>query len=136
VTGAAVPDRAGEAASKISTQVVALFKEYTGRGPTKCRTTIRDNLVVCLLEDTLTKAERSLADDGKEETVRHLRREFQDTMERELRQVVESQMGRPVVAFMSTNHVEPDYMAEIFVLEESSEEASDDTGTRLHEVPG
>ena len=136
MTGAAVPDRAGEAASKISTQVVALFKEYTGRGPTKCRTTIRDNLVVCLLEDTLTKAERSLADVGKEETVRHLRREFQDTMERDLREVVESQMGRPVIAFMSTNHVEPDYMAEIFVLEESSAEASDDTGTRLHGVPG
>jgi uncharacterized protein YbcI len=136
VTGAAVPDSAGAAASRISTRVVALFKEYTGRGPTKCRTTIRDNLVVCLLEDTLTRAERSLVDDGKQETVRTLRREFQDTMERDLREVVESQLGRPVVAFMSTNHIEPDYMAEIFVLEPSSEEESDDTGTRLHEVPG
>jgi uncharacterized protein YbcI len=133
VTGAAVPDRAGEAASKISTRVVALFKEYTGRGPTKCRTTIRDNLVVCVLEDTLTKAERKLADHGKGETVRSLRRDVQDTMEDDLRGVVESLTGRRVVAFMSANHIEPDYMAEVFVLEGGGAEASD--GERLHGLP-
>ncbi len=117
MTGAAVPDRAGEAASRISTQVVALFKEYTGRGPTKCRTTIRDNLVVCLLEDTLTKAERSLIADGKQDEVLQTRHSFQMTMRADMVAAVEEATGRSVIAFMSDNHVEPDLACEIFVLE-------------------
>lgn len=90
--------------------------------------------MVCLLEDTLTNSERSLAEDGKDEIVRTLRREFRDTMERDLRAVVESTTGRAVIAFMSANHVDPDYMAEIFVLEGSADEPPEETGARLHEV--
>jgi uncharacterized protein YbcI len=41
----------------ISNAIVGLLREYTGRGPTKARTTLRDNLVVVLLEQTLTKGE-------------------------------------------------------------------------------
>jgi uncharacterized protein YbcI len=41
----------------ISRAIVKLLPEYTGRGPTKARTTIRDNVVVVMLEQTLTKGE-------------------------------------------------------------------------------
>ena len=46
----------------ISNAVVQLLHEYTGRGPTKARNTIRDNFVLVILEQTLTKGERSLAE--------------------------------------------------------------------------
>jgi uncharacterized protein YbcI len=39
----------------ISNAIVGLLREYTGRGPTKARTTIRDNVVVVILEQALTK---------------------------------------------------------------------------------
>jgi hypothetical protein len=39
----------------ISNQVVRLFAEYTGRGPTKAHTSIRDNVVACVTQDTMTK---------------------------------------------------------------------------------
>ena len=51
----------------ISNAIVGLLREYTGRGPTKARTTLRDNLVVVLLEQTLTKGEQVLVEKGRGE---------------------------------------------------------------------
>ena len=49
----------------ISHAVVGLLREYTGRGPTKSRTTIRENVVLVMLEQTLTKGEQSLVNKGR-----------------------------------------------------------------------
>jgi uncharacterized protein YbcI len=103
--------------AQISRAVVQLWHEHTGRGPTKARTTITEDLVVVLMADTLLKAERNLAAAGKVEQVLSMRRAFQDTMSEELTAVVEGLTGRKVAAFMSHNHVDPDLAAELFVLE-------------------
>ena len=50
------------AARGISTAIVRLLREYTGRGPTKAHTTIRDNVVLVMLEQTLTKGEQVLVE--------------------------------------------------------------------------
>jgi uncharacterized protein YbcI len=107
----------GELSAAISNALVRLHREYLGRGPTKARTTIRDNVVVVLMQDTFTKAERSLIADGKQAEVLQIRHSFQMTMRREMVGAVEELTGRTVVAFMSDNHVEPDLACEIFVLE-------------------
>jgi uncharacterized protein YbcI len=101
----------------ISRAIVRLLSEYTGRGPTKARTTINGTLVVCLVEDTLTKGERVLVEKGQLEVVLHIRRSYQDAMSQEATAVVEQLTGRRVMAFMSANHAAPDYGAEIFVLD-------------------
>jgi uncharacterized protein YbcI len=108
--------RAPSAAAAISTGVVGVVHEYTGRGPTKARTTIDQNTVVVLMGDTLTKSERKLAEDGKSDLVYEIRHEFQSTMREDLIDVVETALGRKVVAFMSANHLDPDLAAEVFVL--------------------
>jgi hypothetical protein len=59
----------GQLNAAISNAVVHAFSDYIGRGPTKARTSIRDDLVVCLLENGLTKAERSLVAGGREQLV-------------------------------------------------------------------
>ena len=74
----------GTLSAAISNHVVRLFAEYTGRGPTKARTTIRDNVVVCIAEDNMTKAERHLAAAGEGELVVTVRRKFQSTMRDDL----------------------------------------------------
>jgi uncharacterized protein YbcI len=107
----------GVLASQISRAIVQIWHEYTGRGPTKARTTITDELVIVLMADTLLKAEKNLATDGKVDQVLSMRRAFQDTMQAELTAVVEDLTGRKVMAFMSHNHVDPDLAAELFVLE-------------------
>jgi uncharacterized protein YbcI len=107
----------GSTASRISNAAVHLLSEYTGRGPTKAKTVISRDLVVILLQETLTKAERSLASGGEQAIVLDVRRRFQEAMRDDLVAAVEVAMQRKVLAFMSTNSVNPDMAAEIFVLE-------------------
>jgi uncharacterized protein YbcI len=101
----------------ITTKVVQVFGDYTGRGPTRGRTYINENLVSCLLQDTLTKPERSLVAAGDVDMVLEVRRRFQAAMRDDLVAAVEDLTGREVAVFMSENHVEPDVALESFVLE-------------------
>jgi uncharacterized protein YbcI len=107
----------GKLALAISNSVVQCTRDYTGRGPTKARTTIGEDIIVTKMEDTLTRGERSLADSGKGDMVVDIRRCFQMTMREDLVSRIEGLTGRKVLAFMSDNHVEPDVGVEIFVLE-------------------
>jgi uncharacterized protein YbcI len=100
----------------ISNHVVRVIAEYTGRGPTKARTVINDRLVTVLLEDTLTKGERTLVRDGQTERVLDTRKAYQHTMRERLIAGIEEILGQKVVAFMSDNHVDPDVAIEAFVL--------------------
>ncbi len=108
--------QAGQQAAAISNFVVRLLSEYTGRGPTKARTHLSDDLVVVVLQDTLTKGERSLVRDGRGELVLHTRRAYQGTMREELISGVQELTGRRVQAFLSDNHIDPDVAVETFVL--------------------
>jgi uncharacterized protein YbcI len=112
---AQLPER-GELGAAISNAVVQICSEYTGRGPTKAQTTMHQDLVVVLLQDTLTKGERALVRTGRGEKVTDLRHEFQSAMGDDLVSAVERLTGRGVTAFMSANHIDPDLAAEIFVL--------------------
>ncbi len=111
------PPGEGLPAAAISNLVVRLMSEYTGRGPTKSRTYVHDDLITVVLQDTLTKGERSLVRDGKEELVLATRLAYQMTMREALIDGLEQITGRTVRAFMSANHMEPDIAVEIFVLE-------------------
>jgi uncharacterized protein YbcI len=107
----------GSTSSAISNGAVQLLQEYTGRGPTKARTTINHDSVVILFGDTLTKGERRLAELGDGAVVIQMRHRFQEAMREDLIALVEKHMERNVVAFMSSNHIDPDMAAEVFVLE-------------------
>ena len=106
----------GSKAAAISNHVVRTMSEYTGRGPTKGRTHINDDVVTVVLQDTLTKGERSLVGDELDELVLTLRRAFQGTMRHALISGVEEILGRKVIALLSDNHVYPDVAVEVFLL--------------------
>lgn len=106
----------GSKAAAISNHVVRTMSEYTGRGPTKARTYLNDDVVTCVLQDTLTKGERSLVGDDLEDLVLTMRKAFQSTMREDLVSGVEQILGREVTAFMSDNHIDPDVAVEVFVL--------------------
>lgn len=108
---------AGRLNAAISTEIVSLMARFTGRGPTKSRSFIHDDMVVCLLEQGMTKGEAKLLAAGEEKTVNEMRATFQRVMETELVDVVETLTGRKVRSFMSANNVSTDTAAEIFVLE-------------------
>jgi uncharacterized protein YbcI len=104
----------------ISTAAVQLLHDYTGRGPTKAKTLVNENMVTILLADTLTKGERKLVENGHGERVIELRHDYQLVMRDDLVALVERQLDRKVIAFMSQNHIDPDLAVEVFVLEPQS----------------
>ena len=106
----------GSKAAAISNHVVHTMSAYTGRGPTKARTYINDGVVTVVLQDTLTKGERSLVSDDLDELVLSMRKAFQGTMRHDLINGVEEILGRKVSAFMSDNHIDPDIAVEVFLL--------------------
>ena len=106
----------GSLYAAISNAIVGIVHEYTGRGPTRARTSIRDDVVVVVLQETMLKAERSLVAADKAELVAHMRRSFQQTMRADMSSAVTRLTGREVIAFMSDSHLEPDYSVEVFVL--------------------
>jgi uncharacterized protein YbcI len=107
----------GPVSAAISSATVKLVHEYTGRGPTKARTYINEDLITVVLEDTFTMGERSLVRDGEVELVLASRKAFQRTMATDLIAAVELHSGRTVRAFLSDNHADPDVAVESFVLE-------------------
>ena len=50
-----------------------------------------------------------------------LRHDFQIVMRDDLVRIVERQLHRKVIAFMSQNHTDPDLAVEVFVLEPGEE---------------
>lgn len=123
MTDAATEDlRNGELAAAIANMTVHLLSEYTGRGPTRARTHISGDLVAVVLQDTMTKGERSLIRDGEEDRVLETRQAYQRTMREDLAAGVATLTGREVIAFMSANHIDPDMGVEIFILAPDGEQ--------------
>jgi uncharacterized protein YbcI len=126
----------GSKAAAISNHVVRTLSEYTGRGPTKARTYINDNVVTVVLQDTLTKGERSLVGDDLDDLVLRMRKAFQGTMRHALISGVEAALGRTVTAFMSDNHIDPDIAVEVFLLAPPDAEPQGDGARGAAKTPG
>jgi uncharacterized protein YbcI len=106
----------GEILTAVSDGIVALFKEFYGKGPTRAKTYYEDDLVVCLLRGGFTRVEETLRDAGRGHEVIVQRMAFQDVMRDRFEAVIEHATGRKVIGFMSGNQQDPDMLCEIFVL--------------------
>jgi uncharacterized protein YbcI len=103
--------------SLISNEMVRLYKEQFGRGPTKTRTNwAGPDVLVVTLEETFTPAERSLQRMGKHQELRDLRLLFQYAEVHAFCEPVERLVGRKVRAFISGIDTEADLATELFVL--------------------
>jgi uncharacterized protein YbcI len=106
----------GEIRATISREIVRLQAEYYGKGPTKARTYVFDDLVVVVLEETFTRAEKTLAQRGEGDAIQHIRRRFQQQMAEDFIGVVEQATGRKVRAFLSDTDIAQDVSVETFLL--------------------
>jgi uncharacterized protein YbcI len=107
----------GQLAAAISNTVVKALARTTGRGPTKAKTTLGENGVFVVLQDSLTHGEQVLSDAGESRAVLDLRRRWQGVMQERVSREIEDLTGRKVIGFMSDNHIDPDLAVEVFVLE-------------------
>jgi uncharacterized protein YbcI len=100
----------------ISDGLVALLKDYYGRGPDRTKTYVHDDLVVCLLRGGFTRVEQTLREGGHGDDVIRQRMAFQQVMRARFEEVVAHATGREVIGFMSGNQQDPDMICEVFVL--------------------
>jgi uncharacterized protein YbcI len=107
--------RSGPAVT-ISNQMVRLLARYVGRGPTKARTTLAQNLVVVTFGETMTRAELNLVAAGKAEAVASMRRVFQATMREEAESLIEETLGRTVTAYLADIDTDANVALVAFVL--------------------
>src|SRR5215203_3127462 len=88
--------------AQVSREMVGLYKEQFGRGPTRARTAFAGpDCLVCTLEDSLTPAERNMAALGEHQRLRDVRLFFQHATEDQFREIVERLSGRKVIGFIS-----------------------------------
>jgi uncharacterized protein YbcI len=107
----------GDELTAISDGLVALLKEFYGRGPTQAKSYYQDDLVVCILRGGYTQVEQTLRDGGRGTAVIEQRMQFQELMRERFEAVIETATGRHVIGFMSGNQQDPDLMCEVFVLD-------------------
>ena len=112
------PKALGETRARISKEIVRLQSEYYGKGPTRAKTYIVDDLVVVVLEESFTRAEKTLVERGEREAIQQIRRRFQQQMAESFISIVEQATGRRVRVFLSETDVDQDVSVETFLLAE------------------
>jgi uncharacterized protein YbcI len=123
------PSSHGDVLTAISDGMVALLKEFYGRGPTRAKSYYEDDLVVCVLRGGFSRVEQTLLAGGRGQAVIQQRMEFQEVMRERFAKVIEDATGKRVIGFMSGNQQDPDLMCEVFIL--APTDLVDD-----HEIPG
>jgi uncharacterized protein YbcI len=107
----------GDQLAAVTNGIVQLFSEYYGRGPTKAKSYLLDeHYLICILHDTMTTVEQTLAARGKGSMVREVRLTFQEAMADSFIAVVEQATGRPVLSYHSQLTLDPDVGFEFFLL--------------------
>jgi uncharacterized protein YbcI len=73
-------------------------------------------MVIVVLEETFTPAERTLIERGEAGGIQATRRRFQEVMEDDFKAIVEQATGQQVRAFLSNTHLSTNVSVEIFLL--------------------
>ena len=111
------PGQEGSLRAALANAMVAMKKEYYGRGPTAAKAWLLDDYVVVVLEGGLTRNEETLLADGKEDLVRTYRLAFQETVRDVAMGAVARLTGRNVLTYHSQILFHPTRVFEIFMLD-------------------
>jgi uncharacterized protein YbcI len=115
-------ESAGGIAGAISTRLVGLLREHSGRGPTKAKALISSDLVLVTLADCLLTYEQHLVAAGHGELVERARGVLHQAMRADAIAVVEELTHRQVDAYLTAQHHEPDVAILVFYLAPPSPE--------------
>jgi uncharacterized protein YbcI len=103
--------------SAISREMVKAMKTYYGRGPTKAKSYLVDDLLFIVMRGGSTEAEKTMLEAGEHDTVREFRQRFENVMAARLVGTIEQLTERKVVNYQSQVLFDPDVTVEIFVFD-------------------
>jgi uncharacterized protein YbcI len=108
----------------LANELGKLIADFTGRGATRSRAFLHQDIVVCVLENGATRAEANLVAAGRADLVRIQRDALQRAMEPSLVATVERLTGRTVRSFLSGMSTLGEDAVEVFVLEPANSSAA------------
>ena len=112
----------GSARAAAANAMVAIKKQFYGKGPLAAKAYFNDNYVFIVLEGGLTRNEETLLAAGEEDLVRKVRLKFQEAMTETICGAIEEIVGRKVLTYHSQIMFEPTRTVEIFVLDGAVEQ--------------
>jgi uncharacterized protein YbcI len=112
-----MPTEASQLETRIADQIGLLQANYYGIAPKEARAyVIPGELVVVVLRETFTPAEKVLIGHGDAEAIQHSRRRFQQLSREDFISVIEQATGEGVDSFLSETSLEKEVAVEIFLL--------------------
>ncbi len=113
------PLEGGKLLAAISTSIVAILREYYGRGPMKAKTYALDDIVVVVMRGSgFTPLEQTMIDSGQANRTVTMRHDFQHMVTKRFTTAIEELTGRKVLALLSQAHIEPDITVEMFFIDQ------------------
>jgi uncharacterized protein YbcI len=109
---------------QISNAMVRAQKEFFGKGPTRAKSYMLDDMLFVVMRGGLTQAERTMLDFGHPDQVREFRQLFQNEMTEKLTGMIEDLTGRKVLTYQSQVLFDPNVVIEMFVFEDSGGRAA------------
>lgn len=103
--------------AEVTNAVVRLHRTHYGKGPTRSKSYLIDDVLLCVMRDVFTTVERTLVEAGDGAKVRETRIAFQDAMGDRFTEAIERIVARRVLGFTSQVLVDQDVAIEVFVLE-------------------
>ena len=116
-------DDGGSLLARISNEMVRAQKEFFGKGPTKAKSYMLDDMLIIVMRGGMTTAEKTMLDFGHPDLVRQFRQLFENSMTERLTGKMEELTGRKILTYQSQVMFEPDVVVEMFVFD--SEGSSD-----------
>ena len=117
MSGSEEPFRGGVLNAALANELGRLIAEFTGRGAQRSRAFVQQDVVVCVLEDGATSAERNLVTAGRADLVRLQRDALQRAMGPQLIDAVERLTHRTVRTFLSGMDESGAAAVEVFLLD-------------------
>jgi len=108
---------------RISNEMVHAQKKFFGKGPTKAKSYLVDDLLFIVMRGGMTTAEKTMLEFGCADQVREFRQLFENEMTQRLTDMIEQLTGRKVLTYQSQVMFEPDIVVEMFVFDSAGTEA-------------
>jgi len=106
----------GELGAAISNAVVQITAEFAGRGATRAKTYLFDDVILTVMEGSALPVERTLAKAGEGQLVHQVETRIGEVLADRLSAAVEEITGRRVRACMCGAQIESDLKCQVFML--------------------
>jgi uncharacterized protein YbcI len=106
---------------QISTSMARMQKDAFGKGPISTKSYMFDDLLLIVMREGLTVAEKTMLDFGQADLVRNFRQQFENEMTHRLVTMIEGLTERTVLTYQSQIMFDPDVVVEIFVFDRTDD---------------